>query len=114
MKKLVFLIVILFFGALRTHAQETKILAGKKVDYDTMNKKELAKTNHELSKDMDLVLGFGLKMKVVKVEQEVELNNAKKEKNALRFQIGLKLPRFINTDPPDKVFKVGWDFGVVK
>ncbi|MFB0947229.1 MAG: hypothetical protein ACI9V1_000627 [Spirosomataceae bacterium] len=63
---------------------------------------------------MDLVLGFGLKIKVVKVEQKVKSKDADKERNAVRFQIGLKLPRFINTDPPDKVFKIGWDFGVAK
>ena len=113
MNKLTLLTVLLLCGALRVNAQG-KILAGKKVDYDKMSKKELAKTDQVLSHNMDQVLGFGLKLKVVKVEKEVSVNDVKKEKNALRFQIGLKLPQFIKTDPPDKVFKLGWDFGVVK
>lgn len=105
---------LLVFTCSAIQAQKTKILAGDKVNYSEMSEQELAKTDEQLSKNMDLVLGFGLKLKVIKVEEEVQLKNATKEKNAVRFQIGLKLPRFINTDPPDKVFKIGWDFGVVK
>lgn len=106
-----FLLVVTCCAA---QAQKTKILAGDKVNYSAMSEQELAKTDEQLSKNMDLVLGFGLKLKVIKVEEEVQLKNTTKEKNAVRFQIGLKLPRFINTDPPDKVFKIGWDFGMVK
>lgn len=113
MKIVLTILLVLTFGASR--AQQTKIVAGDKVDYDKMSKQELAKTDQELSRNMDLVLGFGLKIKVVKVAEEVKSKNElSKEKNALRFQIGMKLPQFIKTDPPDKVFKIGWDFGVVK
>jgi hypothetical protein len=112
MKLMFTLLLFLTFGA--SQAQKAKILAGDKVEYDKMSRQELAKTDAELSRNMDLVLGFGLKIKVIQVEQKIKSKDADKEKNAVRFQIGLKLPRFINTDPPDKVFKIGWDFGVVK
>lgn len=112
MKLLLLFLLVFTFSA--TNAQKTKILAGDKVNYDKMTENELAKTNESLSKNMDLVLGFGLKVKVIKVEEEVTLKKEVKEKNALRFQVGLKLPGFIKTDPPDKVFKIGWDFGFVK
>jgi hypothetical protein len=89
MKLVLTFLLILTFSALQ--AQKAKILAGDKVDYDKMSKKELAKTDEELSRNMDSVLGFGLKIKVVKVEQEVKSKESSQEKNALRFQIGLKL-----------------------
>ncbi len=109
-----FLLFLLVFSFGATYAQKTKILAGDKVEYDKMTKNELAKTDESLSKNMDLVLGFGLKVKVIKVQEELSMKKELKEKKALRLQVGLKLPLFIKTDPPDKVFKIGWDFGFVK
>lgn len=114
MKRLFTVMIVLAFVPTQVSGQKTKILVGDKVDYDKMDKLELAKTNKYLSNNMDIVLGFGLKMKLRKVAGKVSAEDSTQEKNAVRFQIGLKLPGFIKTDPPDKVFKVGWDFGVLK
>lgn len=114
MKNLLLLIVLFSFVTTHSSGQKSKVLLGDKVDYEKMSKQDLADTNEDLAQNMDVVLGFGLKLKVAKIENEVEVDQTKKEKNAVRFQIGLKLPQFINTDPPDKIFKIGWDFGVVK
>ncbi len=80
-----------------------------------MPEKERRAIDREMKEKMDKFLGFGLRLSADNVEETVETAVDKdKKKNAVRFQIALQLPRFIKTDPPDKVFKVGWDFGTLK
>ncbi len=96
-------------------AQKVRLLIAKKVDFDKLPEKERKDFDQAMKEEMDKFLGFGLKLSVDNFEETVKTAADKvKEKKAVRFQVGFQLPRFIKTEPPDKVFKVGWDFGFVK
>jgi len=113
-KVFICLLFLLGCGA-SAQAQRTKLLIAKKVDFEGMPEKERKATDQELKEEMDTFLGFGYRLSVDNVEETVKTAAEKdKKKKAVRLQIGFQFPRFIKTDPPDKVFKVGWDFGFVK
>ncbi|MPR36298.1 hypothetical protein [Salmonirosea aquatica] len=113
-KVLICLLFLLGCGA-SAQAQRTRLLIAKKVDFEGMPEKVRKETDQELKEEMDTFLGFGYRISVDNFEEIVKTPADKiKKKKAVRFQVGFQLPRFIKTDPPDKVFKVGWDFGFVK
>jgi hypothetical protein len=113
-KAIVCLLFLLGCGA-SAQAQWVKLLIAKKVNFEEMPEKVRKDIDRELQEDMDTFMGFGLKMGIDKLEETVKTETDKeKKKKAVRFQVGLQLPRFIKTDPPDKVFKVGLDFGFIK
>jgi hypothetical protein len=113
-KAFICLLFLLGCGA-AVQAQRVRLLIAKKVDFEGMPEKVRKNIDRELKEEMDTFLGFGLRMGVDNLEETVKTAEDKdKKKKAVRFQVGLQLPRFIKTDPPDKVFKVGWDFGFVK
>ena len=113
-KAFICLLFLLGCGA-SAQAQRVRFLIAKKVDFERMPEKERKDLDRALKEEMDPFLGFGLRLKIDDFEETVKTVAAKdKKKKAVRFQVGLQLPRFIKTEPPDKVFKVGWDFGFVK
>lgn len=113
-KAFICLLFLLGWGA-SAQAQRVRLLIAKKVDFEGMPEKVRKNTDQELKEEMDTFLGFGYKVSVDNLEETVQTAADKaRKKKAVRFQVGFQLPRFIKTDPPDKVFKVGWDFGFVK
>lgn len=114
MKKAFLILFLLIASGVGVQAQKAKILLAKKVNFDGMSVNDEQKIDRKMKEEMDTFLGFGLKIGVDNVEETVKTDNQQKKKSAMRFQVGLQLPKFIKTDPPNKVFKVGWDFGVVK
>ena len=115
MNKAFVCLLFLLGCAASAQAQKIKLLIAKKVDFEGMPEKERKDIDRELKEKMDTFLGFGLRLSVDNIEETVKTSADKdKKKKAVRFQIGFQLHRFIKTDPPNKVFKVGWDFGAVK
>lgn len=113
-KAFICLLLLLGCGA-SAQAQRVKLLIAKKVDFEGMPEKVRKNIDRELKEEMDTFLGFGYRVSVDNFEETVKtVADKDKKKKAVRFQVGFQLPRFIKTDPPDKVFKVGWDFGFVK
>ncbi|GHB72143.1 hypothetical protein [Persicitalea jodogahamensis] len=112
----VFICLLLLLGCgTSAQAQKVRLLIAKKVDFEEMPEKERKNIDQEMKEKMDTFLGFGLRLSVDNVEETVKTAADKeKKKKAVRFQIGFQLHRFIKTDPPDKVFKIGWEFGAVK
>ncbi|WP_337044312.1 hypothetical protein [Emticicia sp. 17c] len=115
MKKLT-LLIILFVGSFSVYGQQKKkFFVAEKIDYDHKSVKENKQTEEELKNEMTSFLGFGFRLSITNVEEEVkESAKEDKKKFALRFQVGFQMPKFIKTKPPQKVFKAGMDVGIVK
>jgi hypothetical protein len=46
-------------------------------------------------------------------EEENSKDNKRKKKNSgYNLQVGFQLPKFIKTNPPNKIFKIGWNLGL--
>lgn len=97
-----------------TYAQKTKLLLAEKVKYDATNAKENEKIDQEIKDEMTTFLGFGMRLSVKGVEETVKESNGQKTKSALRLQIGFQMPKYIKTNPPQKLIKLGWDLGILK
>ncbi|WP_259015838.1 hypothetical protein [Emticicia fluvialis] len=115
MKKLFLLIFLVVAGSLGAHGQKKKFIIAEKINYDEKTEKEKKETDKELKDDMTTFLGFGFRVSVTNVEEKLkDPANQDKKKMGFRFQIGLQMPKFIKTDPPQKLFKAGMDVGIVK
>lgn len=116
MKKLALLITLLLIGG-TIHAQEQKkkFLVAEKINYDNRSAKENKENDDELKDEMTNFLGFGFRLSIRNVEEKAN-SSAKDEKKkvGLRFQVGFQMPKFIKTNPPQKLFKAGMDVGIVK
>ncbi|RYU97074.1 hypothetical protein [Emticicia agri] len=114
MKKIVLLITLLLMGgALSAQEKKKKLFVAEKVNYDAKTAKENKETEDELKDEMTNFLGFGFRLSITNMEEKLE-DRKDKKKVGLRFQIGFQMPRFIKTDPPQKLFKAGMDVGIVK
>jgi hypothetical protein len=111
MKKAIFLLLFSCFSAT---AQKAKLLIAEKVRFNETNAKEVSKIDEEIKDKMTTFLGFGFDLSVKGVEEKVQEENKTKQKSAVRFQVGFQMPKFIKTKPPQKVFKLGWDVGILK
>jgi hypothetical protein len=113
-RQILFVSSFLLILNLTTHAQnESKRQKVVAIDRD---KKETNKVNdNKFREDMGRFMGFGIGLTLDSVEEEEENNstdNKRKKKNSgYNLQMGFQLPRFVKTNPPNKVFKVGWKLG---
>jgi hypothetical protein len=107
-------IILLLFSCFPATAQKTKLLIAEKVRFEETNVKENDKIDEEIKDKMTTFLGFGFDLSVKGVEEKVQEENKTKQKSAVRFQVGFQMPKFIKTKPPQKVFKLGWDVGILK
>lgn len=107
-------IILLLFSCFSANAQKTKLLIAEKVRFDETNIKENAKIDEEIKDNMGTFLGFGFNLSVKGVDEKIKEENKTKQKSAVRFQVGFQMPKFIKTKPPQKVFKLGWDVGILK
>lgn len=69
----------------------------------------------QMKNDMSRFLGFGMHI-AIKNTNKVVVKTAKNDNPKPDFvlQMGFQLPEFIRTNPPDKVFKIGWAIGFNK
>ena len=113
MKKIKLLVL---FGVLsgNVYAQKTKLLLAEKVNFDETKSMENQKNDRELKEEMTTFLGFGLRLSIKGVEETLKENDSSKKKSALRLQFGFQMPKYIKTDPPQKLFKIGWDLGILR
>jgi hypothetical protein len=107
-------IILLLFSCFSATAQKTKLLIAEKVHFDEVNVNKNNKVDEEIKDNMTTFLGFGFDLSVKGVEEKVQEENKTKQKSAVRFQVGFQMPKFIKTKPPQKVFKLGWDVGILK
>ena len=109
-------ILLLFFGmtTVNVNAQKTKLLLAEKVRYEEKKVIDNIKTDQELKEEMTTFFGFGIRLSIKGVEEPVQVNDGKKRKSALRIQLGFQMPKYINTRPPEKFFKTGWDLGILR
>lgn len=106
-------IILFLFACFSANAQKTKLLIAEKVRFDGINIKENAKIDEEIKDNMATFLGFGFNLSVKGIDENVQKENKTKQKSAVRFQVGFQMPKFIKTNPPQKVFKAGWDLGIM-
>jgi hypothetical protein len=116
MKKLALLITLMLIGGtLSAQAQKKKFFVAEKINYETKSAKENKENDEELKDEMTNFLGFGFRLSITNVEEKVnDSANKDKKKVGLRLQIGFQMPKFIRTNPPQKLFKAGMDVGIVK
>jgi len=115
MKKLILLFFLVAAGSLSAYGQKKKFFVAEKINYDEKTEKEKKETESELKDEMTTFLGFGLRLSITNVEEKLkDPANQDKKKMGLRFQVGFQMPKFIKTDPPQKLFKAGMDVGIVK
>jgi hypothetical protein len=67
--------------------------------------------DNKLKEDMGRFLGFGMNVIVDPIEKE-DTEKKKTKKAGYNLQIGFQLPKFIKTNPPNKLYKIGWSLGV--
>jgi len=115
MKKFTLLILM---GILSSHAyaQKKKFIVAEKIKFEEKSVQENKQNDEELKEDMDTFLGFGFRLSITNVEEPLKEkeNTTQKKKVGLRFQLGFQMPKYIKTQPPQKLFKTGWDLGIVK
>ncbi len=109
-----FLLLLLALFSMDIYAQKTKLLLAEKVKYEAANAKENEKNDQELKEEMTTFFGFGLRLSIKGVEETVKKESEQKKKSALRLQVGFQMPKYIKTQPPQKLFKVGWDLGILR
>ncbi|MBA4849616.1 hypothetical protein [Emticicia sp. BO119] len=116
MKKLALLIILLLVGGtLSAQEKKKKFFVAEKVNYEAKSVKENQENDDELKDEMTNFLGFGFRLSITNMEEKVnDPANKDKKKMGLRFQIGFQMPKFIKTNPPQKLFKAGMDVGIVK
>lgn len=106
---------MLFIGSFTAHGQKKKFFVAEKIKYEQKTEKENKENDEELKDEMTSFMGFGFRLSITDVEEQIKDPNSKdKKKVGLRFQVGFQMPRFIKTKPPQKLFKAGMDVGIVK
>lgn len=91
-------------------SSKKKTIVMEKADLD-----DVKGVDEQMKNDMNRFLGFGVHVALKdadKVVSKTGKNNTTKSDFIL--QMGFQLPEFIRTNPPDKVFKVGWTIGFNK
>ncbi|MCU0326083.1 MAG: hypothetical protein MUF45_12645 [Spirosomaceae bacterium] len=116
MKTLLSLTIILFatLGAFAQSSKRNKLIVLEKANLDDTTKVENKGLDNEMKEDMNRFLGFGMHVSLKEREEETSQNvaNSKKKKSGVTLQMGFQLPKFIKTDPPNKVYKLGWNLGI--
>jgi hypothetical protein len=113
MKKVTLLVLLSIFCS-NAHAQKTKLLLAEKVKFEELQAKDSQKIDRELKDEMTTFFGFGIRLSLKGVEETIKDENNQKKKSALRLQVGFQMPKYIKTNPPQKLFKIGWDLGILK
>lgn len=109
-----FLLLLLALFSMDSYAQKTKLLLAEKVKYEAVNAKENEKNDQELKEEMTTFFGFGLRLSLKGIEETLKEESNQKKKSVLRLQVGFQMPKYIKTQPPQKLFKVGWDLGILR
>lgn len=115
MKTLLSLTIILFttLGAFAQSSKRSKLIVLEKANLDDTTKVENKGLDNEMKEDMNRFLGFGMHVSLKEREESAHnVANSKKKKSGVTLQMGFQLPKFIKTDPPNKVFKLGWNLGI--
>jgi hypothetical protein len=108
-----FLIAFLTVVFGQTNAQKKGLLFAEKINFEKQPEETVKKQDTELKEDMDKFLGFGLNFAVNRLQEEEKKSEGKKKKSeGISIQIGLKLPKYFKTKPPEKLLKVGWNLGL--
>jgi hypothetical protein len=105
-----FLLILIF----TTHAQN-KPKRQKIIVLERNDKENDKNIENRLREDMGRFLGFGMNVSLDSMEQEEENskdNKRKKKNSGYNLQVGFQLPKFIKTNPPNKIFKIGWNLGL--